>query len=51
MYKRSIKLMFITQTNDSGSVIWKIKQHIRQSKKVTNFSPPLLPQIFDVVTF
>ena len=44
MYKRSIKLMFITQTNDSGSVIWKIKQHICQSKKVTNFSPPLPPK-------
>ena len=28
MYKRSIKLMFITQTNDFGSVIWKIEQHI-----------------------
>ena len=40
MYKRSIKLMFITQTNDFGSVIWKIEQHICQSKKVTNFIPP-----------
>ena len=41
MYKRSIKLMFITQTNDFGSVIWKIEQHICQSKNVTNFTPPL----------
>ena len=41
MYKRSIKLMFITQTNDFGSVIWKIEQHTRQSKNVTNFTPPL----------
>ena len=47
MYKRSIKLMFIIQTNDFGSVIWKIEQHICQSKKVTNFPP----QIFDVETF
>jgi len=45
MYKRSIKLMFITQTNDFGSVIWKIEQHICQSKKVTNFTPPLPPNI------
>ena len=45
MYKRSIKLMFITQTNDFGSVIWKIEQHICQSKKVTNFTPPLSPNI------
>ena len=51
MYKRSIKLMFITQTNDFGSVIWKIEQHICQSKKVTNFTPPLPLQIFDVETF
>ena len=61
MYKRIIKLMFVTQTNDSGSVIWKIEQHICQSKKVTNFTPPLPPsiiikvrklaQIFDVVAF
>ena len=54
MYKRSIKLMFITQTNDFGSVIWKIEQHIRQSKKVTNFTPPLPPKYsmlkhFDVI--
>ena len=54
MYKRSIKLMFITQTNYSGSVIWKIEQHICQSKKVTNFSQPLPPkysmlQHFDVI--
>ena len=41
MYNRSIKLMFITQTNDFGSVIWKTEQHICQSKKVTNFTPPL----------
>ena len=41
MYKRNIKLMFITQTNDFGSVIWKIEQHICQSTKVTNFTPPL----------
>ena len=33
--------MFITQTNDFGSVIWKIEQHICQNKKVTNFTPPL----------
>ena len=45
MYKRSIKLMFITQTNDFESVIWKIEQHICQSKKVTNFTPPLPPNI------
>ena len=51
MYKRSIKLMFIIQTNDFGSVIWKIEQHICQSKNVTNFTPPLPPQIFDVETF
>ena len=51
MHKRSITLMFITQTNDFGSIIWKIEQHICQSKKVTNFTPPLLPQIFDVETF
>ena len=44
MYQRSIKLMFITQTNDFGSVIWKIEQHICQSKKVTNFTPPLSPK-------
>ena len=44
MYKRSIKLMFITQKNDFGSVIWKIQQHICQSKKVTNFTPPLPPK-------
>ena len=52
MYKRSIKLMFITQTNDFGSVIWKIEQHICQSKKVKKKLPhPSLPQIFDVETF
>ena len=28
MYNRSIKLMFITQTNDFGSVIWKKEQQI-----------------------
>ena len=44
MYKRSIKLMFITQINDSGTVIWKIEQHICQSKNVTNFTPPLPPK-------
>ena len=44
MYQRSIKLMFITQTNDFGSVIWKIEQHICQSKNVTNFTPPLSPK-------
>ena len=33
MYKRSIKLMFITQTNDFGSVIWKIEQHFVKAKK------------------
>ena len=54
MYKRSIKLMFITQTNDFGSVIWKIEQHICQSKKVTNVTPPLPPKYsmlkhFDVI--
>ena len=46
--------MFITQTNDFGSVIWKIEQHICQSKKVTNFTPPLSPKYsmlkhFDVI--
>ena len=46
--------MFITQTNDFGSVIWKIEQHICQSKKVTNFTPPLPPKYsmlkhFDVI--
>ena len=51
MYKRSIKLMFITQTSDFRSVIWKIEQHICQSKKVKNSTPPLPPQIFDVETF
>ena len=35
--------MFITQTNDFGGVISKIEQHIRQSKKVTNFTPPFPP--------
>ena len=50
MYKRSIKLMFITQTNDFESVIRKTEQHICQSKKVTNFTPPLL-QIFHVEKF
>ena len=54
MYQRSIKLMFITQTNDFGSVIWKIEQHICQSKNVTNFTPPLSPKYsmlkhFDVI--
>ena len=54
MYKRSIKLMFMTQTNDFGSVFWKIEQHICQSKKVTNFTPPLPPKYsmlkhFDVI--
>ena len=53
MYKRSIKLMFITQTNDFGSVIWKIEPHIWESK-VTNFTPPLPPKYsmlkhFDVI--
>ena len=42
--------MFITQTKDFGSGIWKIEQRICQSKKVTDFTPPL-PQIFDVETF
>ena len=51
MYKRSIKLMFITQTNDFGSVIWKIEQHICRGKNVTNFTPTPTPQIFDVETF
>ena len=46
--------MFISQTNDFGSVIWKIEQHICQSKKVTNFTPPLSPKFsmlkhFDVI--
>ena len=46
--------MFITQTNDFGSVIWKIEQHIGQSLKVTNFTPPLPPKYsmlkhFDVI--
>ena len=46
--------MFITQTNDFGSVIWKTEQHICQSKKVTNFTPPLPPKYsmlkhFDVI--
>ena len=46
--------MFITQTNDFGSVIWKIEQHICQSKKVTNFTPPLPPKYsmlkhFDII--
>ena len=54
MYKRSIKIIFITQTNDFRSVIWKIEQHICQSKKVTNFTPPLLSKYsmwkhFDVI--
>ena len=54
MYKRSIKLMFITQTNDFGSAIWKIEHRICQSKKVTNFTPPLPPKYsmlkhFDVI--
>ena len=43
--------MFITQTNDFGSVICKIEQHICRSKKVTNFTPTPTPQIFDVETF
>ena len=51
MYKRSIKLMFITQTNELGSAIWKIEQHICHSKNVTNFTLPLPPQIFEVETF
>ena len=33
--------MFITQTNDFGSVILKIEQHICQSKNVINFTPTL----------
>ena len=46
--------MFITQTNDFGSAIWKIKQHICHSKKVTNFTPPLplkysMVKYFDVI--
>ena len=46
--------MFSTQTNDFGSVIWKIEQHICQSKKVTNFTPPLPPKYsmlkhFDII--
>ena len=46
--------MFITQTNDFGSVIWKLEQHIRQSRKGTNFTPPLPPKYsmlkhFDVI--
>ena len=54
MYKRSIKLMFITQTNNFGSVIWKREQHNCQSKKVTNFTPPLPPKYsmlkhFDII--
>ena len=54
MYKRSIKLMFITETSDFRSVIWKIEQHICQSKKVTNCTPPLPPKYsmlkhFDVI--
>ena len=36
--------MLITQTNDSGTVIWKKEQHICQSKNVTNFTPPLAPK-------
>ena len=36
--------MFITQTNDFGSAIWKIEQHICHSKNVTNFTPPLPPK-------
>ena len=51
MYKRSINLMFITQTNDFRSVIWKIEQHICQSKKSDKFYPTPPPQIFDVETF
>ena len=46
--------MFITQTNDFGSVIWKTEQHICQSKKVTNCTPHLPPKYsmlkhFDVI--
>ena len=44
MYKRSIKLMFITQKNDFGTFIWKIAQHICQSIYVTNFTLPLPPK-------
>ena len=54
MYKRSIKLMFITQTNDFGSVIWKIQQHICQSKQRDKFYPTPSPKYsmlkhFDVI--
>ena len=46
--------MFITQTNDFGRVIWKIEQHICQSKNVTNFTPLLPPKYsmlkhFDII--
>ena len=46
--------MFITQTSDFRSVIWKIEQHICQSKKVKNSTPPLPPKYsmlkhFDVI--
>ena len=46
--------MFITQTSDFRNVIWKIEQHICQSKKVTYFTPPLPPKYsmlkhFDVI--
>ena len=46
--------MFITQTSDFRSVIWKIEQHICQSKKVTNSTPHLPPKYsmlkhFDVI--
>ena len=56
MYKRSIKLMLITQTNDFGSVIWKIEQHICQSKKSDKFYPTPPPKYsmlkhFDVIQF
>ena len=36
--------MFITQTNDFGSVIWKIEQHIFQSKKSDKFYPTPPPK-------
>ena len=44
MYKRSIKLMFIIQTNDFGSAISKIEQHICQSKKSDKFYPTPPPK-------
>ena len=46
--------MFITQTNDFGSAIWKIEQNICHSKNMTNVTPPLPPKYsklkhFDVI--